>query len=185
MIIFDTETTGLLKPGVVPLDQQPEVIEFAAIKLDADLQEVDRLHFNCCPRTLPLDPKIEKITGLTTEMIRPCPRFSSYTMGLIGMFLGERQLVAHNIAFDVEVLHLELQRLGMATRFPWPPMQIDTVELTMDLEGIDRKKSPRLSLGQLYSAATGRAPETKHRALSDVESLVTVVRWLRATDDRI
>ena len=34
MIIFDTETTDLVKPGLVPLEDQPHIIEFAGIKLD-------------------------------------------------------------------------------------------------------------------------------------------------------
>lgn len=45
-IVFDTETTGLLKPESAPLSEQPQIIEFAGIKVDFDtLEEIDRLEF--------------------------------------------------------------------------------------------------------------------------------------------
>ena len=34
IIMFDTETTGLLLPEGAPLENQPQIIEFAAIAMD-------------------------------------------------------------------------------------------------------------------------------------------------------
>ena len=42
MIVFDTETTGLPLPETAPLESQPRIIEFAGIKLDHDIKEIDR-----------------------------------------------------------------------------------------------------------------------------------------------
>jgi len=43
-IIFDTETTGLPVNSIIDIKKQPEIIEFAAIKIDDEtLDEIDRL----------------------------------------------------------------------------------------------------------------------------------------------
>ena len=43
MIVFDLETTGLPKAEGSDLDIQPRIIEFGAIKVDDDFNEVGRL----------------------------------------------------------------------------------------------------------------------------------------------
>ena len=57
MIVFDLETTGLPKAEGSDLDMQPRIIEFGAIKVDDNLEEVDRLEFFCNPGH-ELDPQI-------------------------------------------------------------------------------------------------------------------------------
>ena len=42
MIVFDTETTGLPLTHSAPLESQPKIIEIAVIKLDFDMNEVER-----------------------------------------------------------------------------------------------------------------------------------------------
>jgi DNA polymerase III epsilon subunit-like protein len=185
MIVLDTESTNLGKPDVVPLDQQPEMIEFAARKLDdGTLEDRGGISFLICPKLLPLSDLTVKVTGITTDMLQGQPRFAARVPALTQFFLGERTLVAHNAGHDVRLLASELQRLDRLCRFPWPCEHLDTVELTMDLEA-PRQKSSRLKLGELYCLATGKAPEKAHRALDDVNSLVAIVRWLRAKDGRI
>jgi DNA polymerase III epsilon subunit-like protein len=185
MIVFDTETTGLLKPEIVPLEQQPEIIEFAAVKLDdITLDQTDAVSFLVKPRILPLAPEIIKITGITSEMLAEQKTFATRVALLTNLFLGEKVLVAHNCDFDVQVLALELRRVARLLRFPWPAEHVDTVELTMDIEA-ERKKSARLKLSELYTALTGEAAPKAHRALVDVQTLATCVRLLRAKDGRI
>jgi DNA polymerase III epsilon subunit-like protein len=173
MIIMDTETTGLLKPTVVPLDKQPHIIEFAAIKLDdKNLYESNRITFLVNPG-IPLEPIITKITGLTDKDLAKEQPFSAHYLELVRFFLGEEMLIAHNAPFDVGMLTVELQRLGMLQRFPWPFKHVCTVERTQYMTG------KYLKLEQLYKELFGKDPEQKHRALGDVEILVDVVRQLR------
>lgn len=173
MIIFDTETTGLPKPTVVPLDQQPHIIEFAAVKLsDQTLHEVDRTTFLVNPG-VPLEPIITKITGLTDKHLANEKPFSAFYLPLVRFFLGEEMLVAHNAPFDVALLTFELQRLDMLNRFPWPFKHVCTVERTMHLTG------SYLKLEKLYALLFDKDPQQKHRALGDVEILTDVVRELR------
>ena len=49
MIVFDLETTGLPKAEGSDLDIQPRIIEFGAIKVDDDFNEVGRLAVLCSP----------------------------------------------------------------------------------------------------------------------------------------
>lgn len=185
MIIFDTETTGFTKPGVVDIAHQPEIIEFGAIRVNESTLEIDKqCHFFCKPRILPLSPEIVKATNITTEMLVDKKPFSTYVPSLTAFFLGEETMVSHNCGYDRDVMMYELTRVDRLTRFPWPWQHIDTVELTMDIPA-PRQKSARLKLSELYQALTSKQPAVKHRALDDVMTLYECVVALRKLDGRI
>ncbi len=188
MIIFDTETTGLVEPYASPLAKQPHIIEFAAIKLQdeppyGELECEDdhgiipsRIEFLVKP-PIPLPEIITKITGLTDEDLKNESPFTEYYLALVRFFLGERHLIAHNVQFDVDLLRFQLQRMGCLLRFPWPPNHHCTVNLNMDIKG------HRIKQDQLFDYVTGgaegaRAEAGAHRAMADVEDLTTIVRWM-------
>lgn len=171
IIIFDTETTNLTAPEAAPIEQQPEIIEFAGIRLDEKLKEIDRFSFLCQPRR-PIPPESISITGITNEMVKGLPPFCKYAPALADYFLGVRTAIAHNLTFDITVLRHELSRIARVTQFPWPPIQICTVEATLGMKGF------RLNLGQLHVDLTGREHKEAHRAMADVEALVRVVKVL-------
>ena len=145
MIVFDLETTGLPKAEGSDLEQQPQIIELGAIKLDDDLNEVDR---------------IEK------PFVEHFPEVCEF-------FLGEREMCAHNLAFDRKILRFELERLDKMTKFPWPPKHICTVEIGQSVWGKRRK------LVDLYEEITGEVHKGAHRATADVEALIEVFKWFR------
>jgi DNA polymerase III epsilon subunit-like protein len=173
VIVLDTETTGLIKSKSLPIDQQPHIIEFAAVKLDDQLELRGGLSFKCNPG-IPLDKIITEITGLKDEDLKNEPPFSAHFPKLADFFLGEREMVAHNCSYDRDMIYLELTRVAAVTKFPWPPVHICTVEATAHLEG------HRLKMTELYARAMGRPLAQKHRALDDVLALVDIVRWCRA-----
>lgn len=173
MIIFDTETTGLVKPDGTPLDQQPEIIEFAAVRVNQDLEIVDSIEFYCKPDILPLPSIITKITGITTDQVANEKPFIAYYKQLCEFFVGTKELVAHNCKFDVSLLKFALERIDKVCQFPWPPKHTCTVEATYHI------KNRRLKLTQLYQHAFGKELPQKHRAMSDVTDLLEVVKWLR------
>jgi DNA polymerase III alpha subunit (gram-positive type) len=169
MIIYDTETTGLVKPKAARLSEQPQIIEFAAIKIDPiSLNEVDRIEFLCNPG-VPLPAEIVKITRITDAMLKGKKTFAHHIPELKKFFLGSQHLVAHNLAFDRNMLHLELQRLDMVTMFPWPPDQFCTVEAAMPIRGF------RLNLTKLHNHFFGKDFPEAHRAMHDVEALTKCV----------
>lgn len=184
MIILDTETTGFIGHPSLALDQQPEIIELGIVKLDdATLEVLGTISWLIRPKRLPIHADITKANGITTAMVEKEATFARRLPELTSIFLGERQAVAHNCAFDFGMLELELRRLNYVTKFPWPPIQTDSVTLTSDLEGAS--SSGRHRLGALYQVAFGRAPTVAHRALDDARTLAEIVVWLRAKDGRI
>jgi DNA polymerase III epsilon subunit-like protein len=174
MIIFDTETTGLILPSLVRIEEQPQIIEFAGVKLDdITLEEIERLTFMCNPGCA-LPEEIIKITSITDEMLKDQEPFASHYHDLCDFFLGEQMMVAHNLDFDKTLLKLELIRIGKEFAFPWPPKQVCTVEASF---GINNK---RMRLSDLHLHCTGEDFKDAHRAMADTEALVRCVRWLRA-----
>lgn len=174
MILFDNETTGLIEHQSRPLAEQPEVIEVACLKLDDEtLEEVARFTTFVKPSRLPLPAKIIEITGITDDMLKTAPSFARILPQLTDFFLGERTLVAHNASYDVGMFMLELRRLDRVNKFPWPSNHICTVETNMDVKG------HRMKQVDLYKHITGSEPTVAHRAMDDVETLATIVRWMR------
>lgn len=171
-IIFDNETTGLVKPAASNISMQPKIIEFAGIKIDEEGNELGRLEFICDPQQ-PLEEIIKKITGFKDEDLKGKPTFREKIDELTDFFFGVDYCVAHNCSFDISCLYYELLRNDRVTRFPWPPQQICTVEATMHLKG------HRLKLGDLHVMATGQDIKNAHRAMADVEALKTVWFWLK------
>lgn len=171
-IVMDTETTGLPNSEGAPLDSQPRIIEFAAIKLDDELNEISRLEFICNPMCQ-LSDIITKITGLRNSDVDDKLPFTNYYQQLCDFFLGCDKLVAHNATFDVSLLRFELQRMGKLCNFPWPSVHICTIEKTMHYHGY------RLNLGKLHKKLTGEEHVNgAHRAMPDVEALVRCVKVL-------
>lgn len=170
-VLFDTETTGLTAVEAAGAEKQPRIIEFAAIKLDSDLQEIDRLDLLINPQ-VPISDEVQKITNITPAMVADKPPLQAVFRKISGFFVGVHTLVAHNLPFDVTVCRHEWERIGKATQFPWPPNHVCTVERSMQIKG------HKLNLGELHNTAFGQKFEGAHRAMVDVEALVRCYRWL-------
>jgi len=162
-IIFDTETTGLVKPESNELNNQPYILEICCYKFEGtDL--VDTFNtFLKPPRVVPAE--ITKITGINGEMVESAPTFADAYSDLADFFLGVERLVAHNLAFDRNLLLFELARIEAQFQFPWPKQHICTVERTMHYE------QRRMSLSRLYKHLFGYDFANAHRAENDVKAL--------------
>lgn len=173
LIIFDTETTGLPLSDIMPVNKQPQIIEFAAVKVDFETLKIkERIEFMCNPGC-PLPAHITKITGITDRDLHGKMPFPAFYKELCEFFLGARNICAHNLAFDISMLKYELMRIDRLLQFPWPHNHLCTVELSFSLY----KK--RLHLSELHKLATGKEFAGAHRAMVDVEALLRCVRWLR------
>jgi len=118
-IVFDTETTGL-----DPRDGH-RLVEFAGIELRDRVATGRVLHFHVNPGR-PMPAEAEAVHGLTDEFLAAMPPFADKAAALLD-FLGDAVLVAHNAAFDMRFLNMELERLGMS---PIEPGRfVDTLEL--------------------------------------------------------
>lgn len=169
--LYDTETTGLLKPNATDVSEQPEIIELYAVRIDEDFNILDEIDTFLKP-TNPVSDVITKITGITQDMVEDAPRFATMYKDIARVFKGSDGLVAHNAAFDVSMLANELVRINKVIHFPWPVNHICTVERSMHLRG------HRLKLSELHEIATGKTFEGAHRAKVDVHALVRCFHWL-------
>ena len=173
---FDTETTGLLKAQDAPLDQQPYITELYAYKFSLDtetgefkpLAQFDHL----IKPPVPLSAKITDITGITNEMLADKPEFCEVFEEYAEFTTGTDMLVAHNLTFDKGMIGNEMKRIGKEFCFPWPRMNVCTVEHSMYIE------QRRMTLTNLHKLATGNHIQNAHRASNDVHALVRCFAWL-------
>lgn len=177
MIVFDTETTGFLEPSLSSPDRQPRIIEIAAVKGEFFPDGhffVDRsMNFLVNPGQS-IDPKFSKITGITDQLLSTARKFVSCLTEIQNFFLGQREMVAHNLSFDRGVLAEELKRIDRLLNFPWPIDHICTVERSQDLHLKDRK------LSTLYEHYFGEPLKQNHRAMDDVTTTIKVIERMHS-----
>lgn len=163
-IIFDTETTGLMKPSPAGIDAQPYVTEIYAVKLDHNYEILDEfgsmIH-------IPIDvPEfITKITGISNNDLADAPDFCKISENLKKFFEDADETVAHNHAFDKGMILNEFIRAGYK-EFDWPKSEVCTVQHSMAFE------QRRISLSRLHELLFGKTFKDSHRAKTDVYALV-------------
>ena len=169
--IFDTETTGLCVPRVNDLDKQPYIAEIYVMKViqksNRKIEKIGELDLLLKP-PVELSKEITKITGLTNKMIEKAPTFRKKYLEIAEFFKGADRMVAHNLAFDRNLLLFELARIDKQLHFPWPIQHVCTVEKSMSIE------QRRMSLKNLHKELVGYEFEAAHRAKNDVEALFRV-----------
>lgn len=164
IILLDFETTGLTLPSSADLELQPRIIEIGAIKVSDRGSIVAELGELIDPKQ-EISAEITKITGIKPDQLKGKRTLEEVLPELADFFLGAHTLVAHNLAFDRDVLYFELLRYGWERRFPFPPNQVCTVDSTMHMKG------RRLKLLELYEITQGKPLAQTHRAVDDVRAL--------------
>lgn len=162
IIVFDTETTGLLQPENSDLTMQPKIIEFYGVKLDEEFNMLSELHHLISPGE-ELSEVIKRVTGIKDSDLAGKPTFDKVSADIQEFFRDTNLSVAHNHAFDQGMLDVEAKRLKHET--PASRHAICTVEATMGMTG------HRLSLTRLHWMLFHKEFKA-HRAKDDVFALV-------------
>ncbi|WP_274377108.1 PolC-type DNA polymerase III [Desulfofalx alkaliphila] len=148
-VVFDIETTGLHP-------RTDEIIEIGALKFSG-FEVVDSFSTLIRPKaTIPLE--IVKLTGITADMVKDAPDAAAALEKFLG-FIGDAVLVAHNAAFDVPFIRVNLKKLlGKSLNNP----VLDTLTLS-------RALYPSLKNHKLKTlCAEFKVPlENHHRAVDD------------------
>tara|TARA_R110000772_G_scaffold121013_1_gene227340 strand:- start:92 stop:679 length:588 start_codon:yes stop_codon:yes gene_type:complete len=174
-ILFDTETTGLLKPSAVDVSEQPHIIDIFCLKVNVECGLVTILdEFESLVKPpIPISDEITRITRIDNSMVKDAPAFEEIAKPLAEFFLGTEELVAHNLSFDRSMLTNELFRCNSVLNFPWPINHTCTVERTMYIE------QRRMSLTNLYKELfDGKSFPDAHRARPDVMAMFECYREL-------
>ena len=165
IIIFDTETTGLLRPTPTKMERQPFLTEFYGIRLSPDFKMVSELDTLIKP-PIPISEEITRITGIDDNTVKDAPVFFDIYDDLYDLFEGVRYLVGQNVMFDIGMLHNELFRHNLEKKFPWPKHDICTIECSYHY------KNKRLKLMALHEYLFDEGFKEAHRAKNDVMATV-------------
>jgi DNA polymerase III epsilon subunit-like protein len=164
--IIDLETTGLLMHPRAKPRTQPRCIEFGAVVIDENGQQLDTKELLIYPEQK-LEPIITKITGLADEDLRGKPVFAEVAAEISELINGCDVAIAHNLPFDKGVLDWEFELIGFDHR--WPEILLCTVQENVPVYGY------RIKLKDLYKEVTGNVWTQQHRALDDCQALAEIV----------
>ena len=128
IVIFDTETTGLLLPKHTPLELQPSITEIYAVKVNKEFEIQGEIEYLVDPG-VPIPPHITRITGITDKMVKGRPLFKDIAGELFDFMDGTDLRIAHNADFDNGMLATEYDRIG--TEAPHSAHSLCTVVETM------------------------------------------------------
>ena len=159
-IVLDTETTGLSP------DNGDRVVEIGCLELVNHVPTGQTFHVYLNPqRDMPT--AAFEVHGLSEELLSDKPLFADVAADFT-VFIGEASLIAHNAAFDMGFLNMELKRAGQA------PIPNDRV---VDTLAMAKKKFPgaQNSLDALCRRFdVDNSGRTLHGALLDSELLAEV-----------
>lgn len=159
--VFDTETTGLVKNRLTDQKRQPEVIEFYCGVFSPKGKLIEELSTFIKPATA-ITPFITSLNHIDNAMVFDAPAFAGIAPEVVRIIESCDRVVAHNAAFDVDMIEIELARAGLP--ISWPNV-ICTIEQTSIIHGY------RLSLTNLHLELFGSAFEEAHRAKADCAAL--------------
>ena len=167
LVLFDTETTGLLF-------NRDEIIEFAAVVVEAPMgiptvtQEYDELIALSPGGFVP--PKIEQLTGISTQDLRErgLPK-ARVARDIAEMVAGNTLLLAYNAHFDLSFLYYFLLRHG-------DPMILKGKD-KLDLLTVykDRRPFPHKLCNAIEAYNLTGKVVNSHRAVDDVLATVAVM----------
>ena len=167
LVLFDTETTGLLF-------NRDEIIEFAAVVVEpvngvpTVVREYDEL-VSLSPGGF-VPPKIEQLTGITTQDIRErgLPK-TRVCRDIAEMIQGNTLLLAYNAHFDLSFLFYMLLRDGD------PAILKGKDKLDLLTVYKDRRPFPHKLCNAIDAYGLSGKVVNSHRAVDDVIATVAVM----------
>ena len=177
LVLFDTETTGLMF-------SRDEIIEFAAVVVECQngkaviVREYDEL-ITLSPGNI-VPPMIEQLTGITTQDIaeRGIPK-EQVCRDIADMIQGNTLLLAYNAHFDLSFLYYLLLRSG-------DPMILKGKD-KLDLLTVykDRHSYPHKLCNAIEVYGLSGEVVNSHRAVDDVIATVAVMKAMEREKDDI
>ena len=177
ILIFDTETTGLISKNSENL---PHIIQLSWIIYNTTNKQYAENDFILkIPIKIPQEST--RIHGITNKISKSGYKFSE----IINIFLEDvrkcDRLVGHNLNFDLNMLEIELSRIGQ-----WDDIDLifskDVYDTMIESVNICKIKSdhgnkfPKLS--EVYIHFFGQMFENAHNAMEDVHATFKVYQKL-------
>jgi DNA polymerase-3 subunit epsilon len=125
--------------------------------------------------TVKIPPYVRRLTGISNEMTNSAPKFRQVAKDIF-KFVNEAVFVAHNVAFDYNVLKSEFKRIGI----DWEAERLCTVQASRKI--FPGKES--YSLGKL-SGELNISMENRHRAESDARATLELFHLLMQNNETL
>lgn len=151
--VLDIEATGGKKG-------EEKIIEIAIYRFDGK-KITDKFGAMVNPER-PIDPYVQKLTGITNKMVKRSPKFFELAKRVIEITEG-CIIVGHGVSFDYRMLKQEFRELG----FDYQRDTMDTLSLSQNL----LVEAPSHSLGKL---AKWLGIPMRHRHRADGDTLITL-----------
>ncbi|MDR0486225.1 MAG: 3'-5' exonuclease [Elusimicrobiota bacterium] len=159
LLYLDLETTGL------DAGAGAKIVEIAMVALNGNKRSQYQTLVN--PGRL-IHPEISKINSIYNDMVENAPYFSAIC-GEVLEFLGGNTIVCHNVPFDLPILAREIKSAAKIERCFYC---IDTLTLARKFFNFESNSL------QSIASVLGIEPSVKHRAMADVETLISVSKYL-------
>jgi DNA polymerase-3 subunit alpha len=176
-LIFDTETTGIPRNKTAPLsdlDNWPRLVQIAWQLHSAAGKLLSQHNYLVKPNGFDIPFKAEQVHGISTER---ATKEGHDLKNVLNIFLHDlentKQLVGHNIEFDINIIGAEMLRQNIDTEKFLALARLDTgvasIEFCQLAGGIGGKlKMPRLS--ELHQKLFGHGFDDAHDAAYDVDA---------------
>ncbi len=183
-LIFDTETTGMVKWKLDPThESQPDLIQLGMILVETGAWRPHSRHSMLVklPAGVRIEEGAKEAHGITEE---DCERYGVVSTVACSLFnqlcMQADAIVAHNMSFDRSIMLTALHRLGNKPDRMAGKRLICTKEESTDILKLpgkyDSYKWP--TLAEAYQHFTGQELEGAHDALVDSEACLKVFRAL-------
>ena len=176
-LVFDTETTGLIENTTLKNNKLPEIIEFYGCIVDISSKDTPPEHeVNVLirPKRYAEADYKEARSMIHPDLLQDQLPFDRYALKIKNLIEMAPMVIAHNLAFDHEMVDIEMKRVGLSVAWP---RGLCSIEATVYLKGF------RLNLTALHEHLFGAPFPEAHRAKPDVEALVRCVRLLHERGD--
>jgi len=183
-LIFDTETTGMVKWKEPPSHpEQPDLVQIAMLLVETEnWRMMSRTSLLVQLREgTKIEPEAEATHGISAEV---CGRYGVAPIVACSLFnqlcIQADTIVAHNLSFDQSIMLTALHRLGDRPNRMEGKKLVCTKEATTDILKLPgnygKYKWP--TLAEAYRHYTGQEIEGAHDALADTEACLAIYRAL-------
>lgn len=183
LLVFDTETSGLVKKSENDSRKQPYIVQYAHNIVETNgrfwhIEETINKYFHV-PVHIPKNAT--EIHGITNNMLVGRVMIYAVLDEILKKMEAVDVIAGHNVAFDMNMLFVEAKRIGEQERVKaLEPKLVDTMKEskeTVQAKGKTGKlKNPKLV--EAYHHFTGRELIDAHDAMADVDATTEVLKHL-------
>jgi DNA polymerase-3 subunit epsilon len=190
LFFYDTETSTLVNKNLPPdHPDQAHLVELGAILCDEDGTERSSVSLIVRPQSWQISPGAAAVHGITQEIAERSGVDVGFAIQTFCHFLDlSTKALAFNMAFDKNVISLELIRMGESRPVEWPPeVELECImerakaalnlPPTAKMKRAGRFESKTPNLGEAYMKLFDEELIGAHSALADARAAKRV--WFK------